>query len=160
MARGKTFPQVEIGPITTTPKVLWMMALILVVIVAVASILQFTKIGKAMRAVADNGDLAAASGIDVDRVAALEPDLIVTTIAPVDASGTLPTDHVGTGIADAPQQRELAKIAPVAEVRWGGDGDDVVRDVTDLTLSLGVTFPFNLVVGIPLYLAAALALAG
>lgn len=76
-------------------------------------------------------------GIDVDRVAALRPDLIVTTIAPVDASGTLPTDHVGTGIADAPQQRELAKIAPVAEVRWGGDGGDVVRDVTDLTLSLG-----------------------
>jgi branched-chain amino acid transport system permease protein len=59
---------VDIGPITTTPKDLWMILLILVVIVAVASILQFTRIGKAMRAVADNGDLAAASGIDVDRV--------------------------------------------------------------------------------------------
>jgi len=59
---------IDIGPITTTPKVLWMMALIIVVIVVVATILQYTKIGKAMRAVADNGDLAAASGIDVDRV--------------------------------------------------------------------------------------------
>jgi branched-subunit amino acid ABC-type transport system permease component len=59
---------IDIGPITTTPKDLWMILLILVVIVAVASILQFTRIGKAMRAVADNGDLAAASGIDVDRV--------------------------------------------------------------------------------------------
>ena len=59
---------IDIGPITTTPKDIWMIVLIFVVIVGVASILQFTRIGKAMRAVADNGDLAAASGIDVDRV--------------------------------------------------------------------------------------------
>lgn len=59
---------IDVGPITTTPKDLWMILLIIVVIVAVASILQFTRIGKAMRAVSDNGDLAAASGIDVDRV--------------------------------------------------------------------------------------------
>ena len=45
-----------------------MIALIIVVIVGVASLLQYTRIGKAMRAVADNGDLAASSGIDVDRV--------------------------------------------------------------------------------------------
>jgi neutral amino acid transport system permease protein len=59
---------IDIGPITTTPKILWMIALIIVVIVAIASLLQYTRIGKAMRAVADNGDLAASSGIDVDRV--------------------------------------------------------------------------------------------
>jgi neutral amino acid transport system permease protein len=59
---------IDIGPITTTPKILWMIALIIVVIVGVASLLQYTRIGKAMRAVADNGDLAASSGIDVDRV--------------------------------------------------------------------------------------------
>lgn len=59
---------IDIGPITTTPKILWMIALILVVIIAIASLLQYTRIGKAMRAVADNGDLAASSGIDVDRV--------------------------------------------------------------------------------------------
>ncbi|MGH9275169.1 MAG: ABC transporter permease subunit [Acidimicrobiales bacterium] len=58
----------DIGPITTTPKIIWMMALIIIVIVGVASLLQYTRIGKAMRAVADNGDLAASSGIDVDRV--------------------------------------------------------------------------------------------
>ena len=58
----------DIGPITTTPKIIWMMALILIVIIGVASLLQYTRIGKAMRAVADNGDLAASSGIDVDRV--------------------------------------------------------------------------------------------
>jgi neutral amino acid transport system permease protein len=59
---------IDIGPITTTPKILWMIALILIVIVGIATLLQYTRIGKAMRAVADNGDLAASSGIDVDRV--------------------------------------------------------------------------------------------
>ncbi len=59
---------IDIGPITTTPKIIWMIALILVVIIGVASLLQFTLVGKAMRAVADNGDLAASSGIDVDRI--------------------------------------------------------------------------------------------
>jgi branched-chain amino acid transport system permease protein len=59
---------IDIGPITTTPKIIWMIVLILVVIIAVASLLQFTLVGKAMRAVADNGDLAASSGIDVDRI--------------------------------------------------------------------------------------------
>lgn len=58
----------DLGPVTTTPKDLWMIGLILLVIVAVASILQYTRIGKAMRAVSDNPDLAASSGIDVDRV--------------------------------------------------------------------------------------------
>lgn len=58
----------DIGPITTARKDLWVIAIILIVIVFVASMLQFSRIGKAMRAVADNPDLAASSGIDVDRV--------------------------------------------------------------------------------------------
>jgi branched-chain amino acid transport system permease protein len=40
----------------------------IVVLVLVALMLQRTKIGKAMRAVSDNRDLAASSGIDVNRV--------------------------------------------------------------------------------------------
>ena len=40
----------------------------LAVLVGVALLVQRTRIGKAMRAVADNRDLAAASGIDVERV--------------------------------------------------------------------------------------------
>lgn len=59
---------IDVGPITASPKDFWIIGIILVVIVSVASILQFTKIGKAMRAVADNPDLAASSGIDVERV--------------------------------------------------------------------------------------------
>jgi len=59
---------IDIGPITTAPKDLWIIVIILVTLVAVASLLQYTRIGKAMRAVSDNPDLAASSGIDVDRV--------------------------------------------------------------------------------------------
>jgi branched-chain amino acid transport system permease protein len=59
---------IDVGPITASPKDFWIIGIILVVIVSVASILQYTKIGKAMRAVSDNPDLAASSGIDVDRV--------------------------------------------------------------------------------------------
>ena len=59
---------VDIGPITAAPKDFWTIGIILIVIVGVASMLQFSRVGKAMRAVSDNPDLAASSGIDVDRV--------------------------------------------------------------------------------------------
>jgi len=58
----------EIGPITIVPRDLIGMGLSIVVLVAVAVFLQRTRMGKAMRAVADNRDLAESSGIDVDRV--------------------------------------------------------------------------------------------
>ncbi|BBX16644.1 branched-chain amino acid ABC transporter permease [Mycolicibacterium duvalii] len=56
------------GPIAITDVNMMTIAISLVVLVAVALLLQKTKIGKAMRAVADNKDLAAASGINVERV--------------------------------------------------------------------------------------------
>lgn len=59
---------VDIGPISIAPKDLWVIALSIIVLVGVGLALQFTRIGKAMRAVADNPDLAESSGIDVDRV--------------------------------------------------------------------------------------------
>jgi branched-subunit amino acid ABC-type transport system permease component len=58
----------EVGPVNMAPRDLWSMGLILLVLVGVAFLLQRTTIGKAMRAVSDNRDLAASSGIDVDRV--------------------------------------------------------------------------------------------
>jgi branched-chain amino acid transport system permease protein len=59
---------VDVGPITAAPKDFWVIGLSLAALLGVAAVLQRTRIGKAMRAVADNGDLAASSGIDVDRV--------------------------------------------------------------------------------------------
>ena len=56
------------GPIAITDTNLLTIGIALVVLIAVALMLQKTPIGKAMRAVADNKDLAAASGINVERV--------------------------------------------------------------------------------------------
>ncbi|HEX8804122.1 MAG TPA: branched-chain amino acid ABC transporter permease, partial [Acidimicrobiales bacterium] len=58
----------KFGPITIVPRDLICMGLSILVLVAVATFLQKTRMGKAMRAVADNKDLAESSGIDVDRV--------------------------------------------------------------------------------------------
>jgi len=60
--------RIEIGPISVVPRDLWIIALSLIILIGVGLLLQRTKIGKAMRAVADNPDLAASSGIDVQRV--------------------------------------------------------------------------------------------
>lgn len=58
----------DIGPVRIAPKDVVSIALSLVVLFAVAVGLQRTQMGKAMRAVADNPDLASSSGIDVERV--------------------------------------------------------------------------------------------
>ncbi len=58
----------HLGPISITPRDLVITVVSLLILVAVALMLQHTRIGKATRAVADNKDLAEASGIDVNRV--------------------------------------------------------------------------------------------
>ena len=59
---------VQMGPVSLPPKDLIGMGLEVVVLLAVAFALLRTRLGKATRAVSDNPALAAASGIDVDRV--------------------------------------------------------------------------------------------
>nr|WP_070378739.1 branched-chain amino acid ABC transporter permease [Rhodococcus sp. WMMA185] len=56
------------GPIAITDANLLSIIISLVVLIGVAVLLQKTRIGKAMRAVSDNRDLAESSGIDVERV--------------------------------------------------------------------------------------------
>ncbi len=58
----------EFGPITIVPKDIWGIVISVVVLTLVGLVLTRTRIGKAIRAVADNPDLARSSGIDVDRV--------------------------------------------------------------------------------------------
>jgi neutral amino acid transport system permease protein len=59
---------VDYGFFNLTNRALFSIIISIVVLVLVALMLQRTKIGKAMRAVADNRDLAASSGINVNRV--------------------------------------------------------------------------------------------
>lgn len=58
----------EVGPVRVQPVELWVMGLSVAMLLAVGLMLTRTRLGKAMRAVADNRDLAASSGIDVRRV--------------------------------------------------------------------------------------------
>jgi len=58
----------DLGVFSVAPKDVVLMVLSVAALVGVASALQFTRIGKAMRAVADNRDLAESSGIDVEQV--------------------------------------------------------------------------------------------
>jgi neutral amino acid transport system permease protein len=59
---------IELGPLRITPRDLTVMLLATLALVSLATMLQRTRIGKAMRAVSDNRDLAESSGIDVQRV--------------------------------------------------------------------------------------------
>ena len=59
---------ISIGPVEITPKDLTAMLISVIVLLGVGVLLQGTRIGKAMRAVADNRDLAESSGIDVQQV--------------------------------------------------------------------------------------------
>ncbi len=58
----------DLGPITIVPRDLATILISIGVLVLVAVFLQLTRVGKAMRAVADNRDLAESSGIDVEKV--------------------------------------------------------------------------------------------
>jgi len=66
--QATTEAPVTLGPLSVAPRDLIIMGLSLVILIAIAVLLQRTRIGKAMRALADNRDLAEASGINVDRV--------------------------------------------------------------------------------------------
>ncbi|HUO45686.1 MAG TPA: branched-chain amino acid ABC transporter permease [Acidimicrobiia bacterium] len=59
---------ITLGPVAVTPKDLVAMGVAVVALVGVGLVLQLTRVGRAMRAVSDNRDLAASSGIDVARV--------------------------------------------------------------------------------------------
>jgi neutral amino acid transport system permease protein len=63
-----TAEPIEVGVFTLPPRDMVIAAIALVVLLGVSIALQKTKMGKAMRAVADNPPLAASSGINVDRV--------------------------------------------------------------------------------------------
>lgn len=58
----------EYGPFRLTPNDLRIMAICVVVLVGMTILLRYTRLGTAIRAVADNPDLAASSGIAVDRI--------------------------------------------------------------------------------------------
>lgn len=75
--------------------------------------------------------------IDLEQLAALKPDLVVTSVYPTDEKGTLDTTQPGYGFKDMEQQKQIQAIAPVVQVKWGGKGEDVIEKIADLAESLG-----------------------
>ncbi|ROP65307.1 ABC transporter substrate-binding protein [Curtobacterium sp. PhB115] len=75
--------------------------------------------------------------IDLEQLAALKPDLVVTSVYPTDEKGTLDDTQPGYGFKDMEQQKQIQAIAPVAQIMWGGKGEDVIEKIADLTESLG-----------------------
>ncbi|GAB2867875.1 branched-chain amino acid ABC transporter permease [Streptomyces deserti] len=62
---------IDLGPVGITPRDLTVTLLSVLVLLGIAALLQRTRIGTAVRAVAANRDLAEASGIDVRRVVSI-----------------------------------------------------------------------------------------
>ena len=58
----------EIGPLLVTPKEIVVFIVAMLALFATTALLQYTRIGKATRAVADNPALSASTGINVERV--------------------------------------------------------------------------------------------
>jgi len=76
--------------------------------------------------------------IDLEALAAADPDLIVTTIYPADSSGEIPAGTAGYGFNDMAQQEHVAEIAPIVTIAYRGSAADVIERVVDLAGSLGV----------------------
>jgi len=76
--------------------------------------------------------------IDLEALAAADPDVIVTTVYPTDAAGTLPEDGPLYGFNDVAQQEQVAEIAPIIAIAWTGSAADVIERTVELAEALGV----------------------
>ncbi|MGY1737404.1 ABC transporter substrate-binding protein [Geodermatophilus sp. SYSU D00684] len=75
--------------------------------------------------------------IDLEALAAADPDLIVTTVYPVDSEGTLDDTQPLYGFESLEQQEQVARIAPVVAIAWRGSAADVIERTAELAQSLG-----------------------
>ncbi|MGY2064193.1 ABC transporter substrate-binding protein [Blastococcus sp. SYSU DS0619] len=76
--------------------------------------------------------------IDLEALAAADPDLIVTTIYPDDSSGEIPEGKAGYGFNDLAQEEQVAEIAPIVHIAYTGSAADVIERVVELADALGV----------------------
>jgi iron complex transport system substrate-binding protein len=75
--------------------------------------------------------------IDLEALAAADPDLIVTHAYPVDAAGTIDPQAPLYGFADIAQQEAVARIAPIVAIRMDGSAVQVIDRTAQLALALG-----------------------
>jgi iron complex transport system substrate-binding protein len=75
--------------------------------------------------------------IDLEALAAADPDLIVTHAYPVDAAGTIDRQAPLYGFADMAQQEAAARIAPIVALEMDGSAVQVIDRTVQLALALG-----------------------
>ncbi|OIJ68631.1 ABC transporter substrate-binding protein [Streptomyces mangrovisoli] len=75
--------------------------------------------------------------LDLEKLAAARPDVIVSEVFPTDEKGTIDKSQPDYGFKDLAQQKQVEAIAPVITIVIGGDGADVVDHTTKLATALG-----------------------
>jgi iron complex transport system substrate-binding protein len=89
----------------------------------------------------DLGDLAIVGTsygqIDLEALAAADPDLVVTSVYPTDSAGTLDRTQPLYGFESIEQQEQVAAIAPIVAIAWRGSAADVIDRTLELAESIG-----------------------
>ncbi|SDG33325.1 ABC transporter substrate-binding protein [Klenkia brasiliensis] len=75
--------------------------------------------------------------IDLEALAAADPDLVVTTVYPTTSGGEIDPEGVPYGFQDLAQLEQVEQIAPVVVLGWTGSAADVIERTADLAVSVG-----------------------
>lgn len=75
--------------------------------------------------------------INLEKLAAAKPQLIVTDVYPTDAKGTIDRSQADYGFKNMQQQKQIAQIAPIVTIYMGGGGEGVIQHTTKLAEALG-----------------------
>ncbi|MGY1986339.1 ABC transporter substrate-binding protein [Blastococcus sp. SYSU DS0669] len=75
--------------------------------------------------------------IDLEQLAAAEPDVIVTSVYPTDSEGTIDETQPLYGFESLEQQEQVARIAPIIAIAWTGSAADVIDRTAELAEALG-----------------------
>ena len=74
--------------------------------------------------------------IDLERLAAADPDLVVTSVYPTDSSGALDPNQPLYGFESLQQQEQVGRIAPIVAIAYRGSAADVIERTVQLAESL------------------------
>jgi iron complex transport system substrate-binding protein len=83
--------------------------------------------------------------IDLEQLAAADPDVIVASVYPTDSEGTIDETSPLYGFESIEQQEQVAEIAPIIGIVWGGSAADVIERTADLAGALGADLDGDLV---------------
>jgi iron complex transport system substrate-binding protein len=85
--------------------------------------------------------------LDLEQLAAADPDVIVASVYPTDSAGTIDEESPLYGFESIEQQEQVAEIAPIIGIVWGGSAADVIERTAELAGALGADLDGPLVTG-------------